>query len=57
MRSRAIYYGGDIEGINGKGRNIKAGQDDRKDGRYKVQLFIYTSNALFADNSINRKSL
>jgi len=33
------------------------GQDNRRDGRGKAQLFICASNALFADNSINRKSL
>jgi len=60
MRSRAIYYRGDKEGINGKGKDKgirDKGRDDRRDGRGKAQLFIYTSNVLFADNSINRKSL
>jgi len=60
MRSRAIYYGGDKEGINGKGRDkgiSNKGQDNRKDSRSEVQSFIYASNALFADNSVNRKSL
>ena len=60
MRSRAIYYGGDKEGMNsrGKDKGIRdKGQDDRRDSRSKVQLFIYASNALFADNSVNRKSL
>ena len=32
------------------------GQDDRRDGRGKAQLFIYASDALFTDNSIDRKS-
>ena len=57
IRSRVIYYRRDTEGINGKGRSIKAGQDNKKDSRSKTQLFIYTSNILFADNSINKKSL
>jgi hypothetical protein len=59
-RSRAIYYKGDKEGINSKGRDKgihNKGQDNRKDSKSEVQLFIYTSNASFADNSINRKSL
>jgi hypothetical protein len=57
IRSRAIYYRGDIEGINGKGRDIRdKGQDDGRDGRSKAQSFICASNALFADNSVNRKS-
>jgi len=37
------------KGISDKGR-------DNGDGRSKAQLFIYASDALFADNSINRKS-
>ena len=60
MRSRAIYYRGDKEGMNGKGRDkgiSNKGQDDGRDGRGKAQLFICTSNALFIDNSVNRKSL
>jgi len=59
-RSRAIYYGGDKEGMNGRGRDKgirNKGRDDGRDGRGKAQLFIYASDALFADNSINRKSL
>jgi len=37
MRSRAIYYGGDTERINGKERDINnKGQDDKKDGRSKA---------------------
>jgi len=59
-KSRAIYYRGDKEGINGKGRdkgiNNKR-QDNGKDSRSEVQSFIYASNASFADNSVNRKSL
>ena len=60
IRSRAIYYRGDKEGTNSKKRDKginNKGQDNRKDGKNKVQSFIYTSNASFADNSINRKSL
>ena len=57
MRSKVIYYRGDKEGINSRGRDIGIGQDDRRDSRSKAQLFIYTSDALFIDNSINRKSL
>jgi hypothetical protein len=39
MRSRVIYYGGDKEGINSKGRDkgiYNKGQDDRKDSKSKV---------------------
>jgi len=60
MRSRAIYYGGDKKGINGRGRDkgiCNKGRDNRRDGRGKAQLFICASNALFADNSVDRKSL
>jgi hypothetical protein len=60
MRSRVIYYRGDKEGINGRGRDKgirDKGRDDGRDGRSKAQLFIYTSDALFIDNSVNRKSL
>ena len=32
-------------------------QDNRKDGRSKAQLFICASDTLFADNSVDRKSL
>ena len=63
MRSRVIYYRGDKEGINGRGRDKGIrdkgqdnGRDDSRDGRSKAQSFIYTSDALFADNSVNRKS-
>ena len=59
-RSRAIYYREDKEGTNGRGRDKgirDKGRDDRKDGKNKAQLFICASNALFADNSVNRKSL
>ena len=57
-RSRAIYYRGDKEGINGRGRDkgIRDKGQDNGDGRSKAQLFIYASNALFADNSVDRKS-
>ena len=60
MRSKAIYYREDKEGINGRGRDIEIrdkGQDNGRDGRGKAQLFIYASNTLFIDNSVNRKSL
>jgi len=60
MRSRVIYYRGDKEGINGRGRDkgiCNKGRDNRRDGRGKAQLFIYASDALFIDNSVNRKSL
>ena len=47
-----------MEGINGKGRDINnKGRDNGRNGRGKAQLFIYTSDILFTDNSINRKSL
>jgi hypothetical protein len=43
--------------MNGRGRDIHdKGRDDGRDGRSKAQLFICASNALFADNSVNRKS-
>jgi len=59
MRIRAIYYRGDKEEINGRGRDkgIRDKGRDDGDGRGKVQLFIYASDTLFADNSINKKSL
>ena len=59
MRGRVIYYRGDKEGINGRGRDkgIRDKGRDNGDSRGKAQLFIYTSNILFTDNSINRKSL
>ena len=58
MRNKVIYYGGDMEGINGKrkDRNNQR-QNNKKDGRDKAQSFICASNILFIDNSINRKSL
>jgi len=46
--------------MNGKGRDKgirDKGQDDGRDSRGKAQSFIYTSDALFTDNSVNRKSL
>ena len=48
-----------MEGINGRGRDkgIRDKGRDNRDGRSKAQSFIYASNALFIDNSINRKSL
>ena len=59
MRSRVIYYGGDKEEINGRGRDKGIRNKGRDDGdsRGEAQLFIYASDALFADNFINRKSL
>ena len=60
MRSRAIYYRGDKEGINSRGRDKgirNKGRDNGRDGRGKAQLFICASNALFMDNFVNRKSL
>jgi hypothetical protein len=60
MRSRVIYYRGDKEGINSRGRDkgiYNKGRDNRKNNRGEVQSFIYTSNALFINNFINRKSL
>jgi hypothetical protein len=39
IRYRAIYYRGDKEGINSRGRNkgiYNKGQDDGRDGRGKV---------------------
>jgi hypothetical protein len=60
MRSRVIYYRRDKEGINDRGRDKgirDKGRDDGRDGRGKAQLFICASDALFIDNSINRKSL
>ena len=59
MRSRVIYYGGDKEGMNGKGRDTgirDKGRDDGKDGRGQAQSFICASDASFADNSVDRKS-
>jgi hypothetical protein len=60
MRSKVIYYKGDKEGINGKGRDKRIhdkGWDNRKDSKSEVQLFIYISDASFINNFINRKSL
>ena len=63
IRSRAIYYRGDKKGINSRGRDKGIrdkgrddSRDDGRDSRSKAQLFIYTSDALFTDNSVNRKS-
>jgi hypothetical protein len=59
MRSRAIYYKRDKEGINSKGRDKRIhnkGQDNRKDNKGEVQSFIHTSNALFINNFVNRRS-
>jgi hypothetical protein len=60
MRSRAIYYGGDKEGINSRGRNKgirDKGRDNGKDSRGEVQSFICVSDASFINNFIDRKSL
>jgi len=58
MRGKVIYYRGDMEGINNKGKNISnKGRDNRKDGKSEAQSFIYTSDVLFIDNSVDRKSL
>jgi hypothetical protein len=60
MRSRAIYYKENKEGINSKGRDQRIynkGQDNGRDCKNEMQSFIYISNALFTDNSVNRKSL
>ena len=46
--------------MNGRGKDKgirDKGRDDGRDGRGKAQLFICASNALFADNSVNRKEL
>jgi len=59
IRSRAICYRGDKEGTNGRGKDKEIrdkGRDDGRDSKSKAQLFICTSDALFTDNSINRKS-
>src|ERR1700733_11363882 len=57
-RSRAIYYGGDKEGTNGRGRDkgIRDKGRDDGDGRGEAQSFICASDASFADNSVDRKS-
>ena len=60
IRSRAIYYGGDKEGINSKERDkgiCDKGWDNRRDSRGEIQSFIYASDVLFIDNFVNRKSL
>jgi hypothetical protein len=46
MRGKAIYYRGDNKG-----------QDNRKDSKNKVQLFICTSDISFINNFVDRKSL
>ena len=58
MRSRVIYYRGDKEGINRKGRDKEISDKgrDNGDGRSEAQSFICASDALFTDNSVNRKS-
>ena len=46
--------------MNGRGRDKgirDKGRDDGRDGRSEAQLFICASDTLFADNSIDRKSL
>jgi hypothetical protein len=60
IKSRAIYYREDKEGINSKKRDkgiYNKRQDNRKDSKSKIQSFICISNALFIDNFINKKSL
>jgi hypothetical protein len=60
MRSKAIYYRGDKEGINGKGRDKgirNKGRNNKRNSKSKAQSFIYTSDALFTNNFIDRKSL
>ena len=60
IRSRAIYYRGDKEGMNGRGRDKgihNKGWDNRRDSRSKMQSFICASNASFTDNFVNKKSL
>ena len=45
--------------MNGRGKDKgirDKGRDNGRDSRGKAQSFIYTSDVLFADNSINRKS-
>ena len=44
--------------MNGRGRDkgIRDKGRDNGDGRSEAQSFIYASDALFIDNSINRKS-
>ena len=58
MRGRVIYYGGDKEGMNGRGRDkgIRDQGRDNGDGRSEAQSFICASDASFADNSVDRKS-
>ena len=46
--------------MNSRGRDKGIrykGRDNGRNGKSKAQLFIYASNVLFIDNSINRKSL
>jgi len=46
--------------MNSRGRDKgirDKGRDDGGDGRSKAQSFICASDALFANNSVNRKSL
>ena len=45
--------------MNGRGKDKgirDKGQDDRRDGRGKAQSFICASDALFIDNSVDRRS-
>ena len=46
MKGKAIYYREDNKRL-----------DNKKDSRGKAQSFIYTSDILFTDNSVDRKSL
>ena len=60
MRSRAIYYKGDKEGINDREKDTgirNKGQDNKRNGKNKMQSFICVSDASFADNLVDRKSL
>ena len=45
--------------MNSRGRDKEIrnkGRDNGRDSRGKAQSFIYASDALFIDNSVNRKS-
>jgi hypothetical protein len=59
MKSKAIYYKENKEGINSKGKDkgiYDKGWDNRRDYKSKIQSFICISNTLFINNSINKKS-
>jgi hypothetical protein len=60
MRSKAIYYKRNKEGTNSRKRDkgiYNKGQDNKRDSKSEVQSFIYTSNASFINNSVDRRSL